>query len=173
MRQGGRLVQFDSSLLSLAGFAFAHAAWSVSDLCEGELLVPLAVVEKLGQRQLLRFEAESQEEAIAEGKATLAQHEKELDAWAFVREGQIEQQGSVTDVLTIEAKRRGAQVAVVFVQPFRPFASGEFRLLGAPMVVVGGKALSSLQAEPLVAQLIVGVHTHSKAAESWQEWSAA
>ncbi len=166
-------MQFDSSLLSLAGFAFGHAVWSVSDLPEGELLVPLALVEKSGQRQLLRFEAESQEEAIAEGKATLAQHEAELDAWAFVREGQIEQRGTVTDVLTVEAKSKGAQVAVVFVQAFRPFASGEFRLLGGPMVVVGGKPLPASQAEPLVAQLVAGVHTHTKAAESWQEWSAA
>lgn len=50
-------MQFDKSLLSLAGFAFAHAAWSVSDLSEGELLVPLALIEKSGERQLLRFEA--------------------------------------------------------------------------------------------------------------------
>ncbi|MDO9484191.1 MAG: hypothetical protein Q8Q84_12510 [Hydrogenophaga sp.] len=166
-------MQFDSSLLSLAGFAFAHAVWSVSDLPEGELLVPLALVEKSGQRQLLRFEAESQEEAIAEGKETLARHEAELDAWVFVREGQIQQQGTVTDVLTVEAKSRGAQAAVVFVQPFRPFASGKFGLLGAPMVVVGGKTLASSQAEPLVSQIIAGVQAHSKAAESWEEWCAA
>ena len=48
------------SLMLLAGFVLAHAAWSVSDLPKGELLVPLAVVEKNGQRQLLRFEAQTQ-----------------------------------------------------------------------------------------------------------------
>lgn len=47
------------SLVILAGFVLAHAAWSVSDVPKGELLVPLAVVEKNGQRQLLRFEAQS------------------------------------------------------------------------------------------------------------------
>lgn len=60
----------------------------------------------------------------------------------------------------------------VFVQAFRPFASGEFKLLGAPMVAVGGRALPVAQAESLVAQLIAGVQTHSKAAELWREWSA-
>lgn len=30
----------------LAGFVFAHAAWSVSDLPEGQLLVPLAMIEE-------------------------------------------------------------------------------------------------------------------------------
>jgi len=33
------------SVVLLAGFVLAHAAWSVSDLPKGELLVPLAVVE--------------------------------------------------------------------------------------------------------------------------------
>jgi len=51
--------------LLLAGFVLAHAAWSISDLPEGDLLVPLAVVEANGQRRLLRFEAETQDAAIA------------------------------------------------------------------------------------------------------------
>jgi hypothetical protein len=72
------------SLVLLAGFAIAHAAWSVSDLPQGELLVPLAFVEKNGQRQLLRFEAKTQDQAIAEAKAALTQRQPELDAWACV-----------------------------------------------------------------------------------------
>jgi len=75
------------SLILLAGFVLAHSAWSVSDLSKGEFLVPLAIVEKTGQRQLLRFEAQTQEQAIAEGKAALAQRQGQLDAWAFGREG--------------------------------------------------------------------------------------
>jgi len=60
------------SVVLLAGFVLAHAAWSVSDLPKGELLVPLAVVETGGKRQLLRFEAQTQEQSIAEAKATLS-----------------------------------------------------------------------------------------------------
>jgi hypothetical protein len=56
------------SVVLLAGFVLAHAAWSVSDLPKGQLLVPLAVVETGGQRQLLRFEAQTQEQSIAAGK---------------------------------------------------------------------------------------------------------
>ena len=37
--------------VSLAGFVLAHAVWSVSDLPQGELLVPLALIEKAGQRK--------------------------------------------------------------------------------------------------------------------------
>lgn len=163
---------FTESLLTLAGFVFAHAAWSVSDLSKGELLVPLAIVEKAGQRQLLRFESESQEQAISEGKTMLAKHEQGIDAWAFAREGQIQEGGVYGDVLTVEAKVSGATSTVVFVQRFQPFASGQFKLLGVPMVVVGGKALSSAEAEPLLVQLRAGVQSHSKAAEHWREWSA-
>ena len=48
----------DRALLRLAGYALAHAAWSVED---GETLCTLAMVERPGdqQRDLLRFEAPS------------------------------------------------------------------------------------------------------------------
>jgi hypothetical protein len=52
----------------------------VSDIPKGEVLVPLAIVEKNGQRQLLRFGAQTQEQAIADGKATLARRQREFDA---------------------------------------------------------------------------------------------
>ncbi len=163
---------FADSLLTLAGFVFAHAAWSVSDLPKGELLVPLAIAEKSGQRQLLRFEASSQEQAIAEGKSMLAKHEKDLDAWAFAREGQMKEDGTYVDVLTVEAKHRGAGSSVVFVQRFQPFANGGFKFLGSPIVSVGGKTLPAAEAKPLLVKLLAGVQTHAKAAEHWSKWSA-
>jgi hypothetical protein len=92
------------ALALLAGFALAHAAWSVSDLPKGELLVPLAVVEKNGQRQLLRFEAKTQEQAIAQAKAALTQRQPELDAWAFVREGLLSEGTGTVDVLRRELR---------------------------------------------------------------------
>jgi hypothetical protein len=163
-------MQIAESLLTLAGFAFAHATWSVSDLPKGELLVPMAIVERSGQRQLLRFEAKSQELAISEGKAALAQH-PELDAWAFVREGQLKDGGVYTDVLTVEAKAHGMSESVVFVQRFRPFAEGKFKLVGQPTVLIGGKALSQEESARLLKGLYAGVQSHARAAEHWLEWS--
>ena len=58
------------SALLLAGFVWAHAAWSISDA--PDLLVPLAMVERNGQREIMRFEADTQEEAIAHVKAKMA-----------------------------------------------------------------------------------------------------
>jgi hypothetical protein len=159
------------STLTLAGYTFAHAAWNISDLPKGDLLCPLAMVEESGQRQLLRFESESQQGAIALGKATLARREHEFDSWAFAREGLFREGSGSVDVLIVEAKSRGEALSVVFVQRFQPFASGRFKLLGVPMVLIGERALSIEEAEPYLARLYVGVQAHSEAAELWNEWS--
>jgi hypothetical protein len=162
-------MQFSESLLALAGFVFAHATWSVSDLLNGELLIPLAIVENSGRRRLLRFEAETQELAINKGKATLASLTE--GAWAFAREGQIKEHGLYVDVLTIEAKDQSTHESVLFVQRFQPFSSGTFKLIGEPMVVVGGKALPEIEAGPILRKLSSGVQSHVKAAEQWSSWS--
>jgi len=80
-------VSIPTFALRLVGFVLAHAAWSISDVPKGELPVPLAIVERQGQRQLFRFEAETQDAAIAKGKATVAEATDSVDAWAFAREG--------------------------------------------------------------------------------------
>ena len=163
---------FPESLLILAGFAFAHATWSVSDLPEGELLAPLAIVEIAGQRQLLRFEAETQAEAIAQGKTTLKEQEVTFDAWAFAREGEIQESDKNIAVLTIEAKARGMPESVLFVQRFRPFSSGRFQLIGEPIVSVGGKEASDKVSEQLISQLKLGIQSHGDAAILWDQWKS-
>ena len=154
----------------LAGFVFAHATWSVSDLPKDELLVPLAIIEKSGQRELLRFEAETQEQAISQGKITMRERENAIDGWAFAREGKMNESGKYVDVLTIEAKGHGMRESVVFVQRFQPLAKGQFKLIGVPMVSVGGKLVSAEESKQLVAGLNLGVQSHSKAAQLWPQW---
>ena len=160
------------SLLMLAGFVFAHATWSVSDLPAGNLLVPLAIVEKSGQRQLLRFEAPTQVQAISEAKAQLQEHETEFDAWAFAREGQFQESGKQVDVITVEAKTKDMVQSVVFVQRFQPFSTGRFLLVGEPMVSIGGKQVSDADAKRFLAQLHAGIKSHGKAIEHWNQWTA-
>ena len=159
------------SLLMLAGFVFAHATWSVSDLTEGESLVPLVITDNGGHRQLMRFEAETQAQAIAEGKAELAAHGNEFDAWAFAREGQFKEDGAYVDVLTVEAKSKDMKDPIAFIQRFRPYATGEFKLIGQPMVVIGGEVISENEAAPFIAQLRRGILSHEKAAELWPSWT--
>jgi hypothetical protein len=158
------------SVALLAGFVLAHAAWSVSDLPKGELLVPLAVVETGGQRQLLRFQAQTQEQSIAEGKATLTKRQGQLDAWAFVREGLMPDGTGKVDVLTVDAWARGMTRPITFVQKFSPYSSGAFRIRGDAIVIVDGKLVEGAEATGLVRRLYEGVSQHPKAGQLWSGW---
>ena len=86
------------SALLLAGFVLAHAAWSISDT--PDLLVPLAIVERGGKRQLNRFEASTQEEAIAHGKEAMTALSADADDWVFAREGLMDVKGNVSSMLS-------------------------------------------------------------------------
>jgi hypothetical protein len=165
-------MKFPETLVNLAGFALAHAAWSVSDLPQGELLVPLGVLDKGAVKELHRYEADSQEEAIAKGKASLDEIDESVVQWAFAREGQIKNGDGYVDVISVEAKSRGQTSSLIFVQPFTPFESGRFRLLGPPAVVVDHVVVPDADAAPLLDALYAGIHSHSKVAELWSEWTA-
>lgn len=156
--------------LSLAGFALAHAAWSVSDLLEGEFLVPLAMIEKGGRRELHRFAAETQEQAIANGKTAMDKLSAKVDAWAFAREGQLNEGNGYADAISVDAWAKGMTAPISFVQKFRPLASGKFGLLGDPWVVIDGKLQDPSASGDLLTKLKSGIQSHSKAAEHWSEW---
>jgi len=156
--------------VSLAGFVLAHAAWSVSDLPEGELLVPLAMTEKAGQRELHRFVAETQEQGIANGKTAMGKLSGRVDAWAFAREGQFNEGSGYVDVISIDAWAKGMTASISFVQKFRPFASGKFGLLGDPLVVIDGKFQNPSAFSDLLTKLNRAIQSHPKAAEHWSEW---
>ncbi len=156
----------------LAGFVLAHAVWSVSDLPKGDLLVPLAIIEKNGQREVLRFEAETQAEAINEGKATLVKRQADADAWAFAREGQFKEDGKYVDVISVDAWAKEMAAPITFVQRFQPFASGKFKVLGEAWVVIDGKVQTPEVSSQLISQLNRGIQSHSRAAKLWPEWYA-
>jgi hypothetical protein len=158
--------------VSLAGFVLAHAAWSVSDLPEGELLVPLAMTEKAGQRELHRFVAETQEQGIANGKTAMGKLSGRVDAWAFAREGQLNEGSGYVDVISVDAWAKGMTATISFVQKFRPFASGKFGLLGDPWVVVDGKLQNPSASSDVLTKLNLAIQSHPKAGEHWSEWLA-
>jgi len=154
----------------LAGFVLAHAAWSVSDLPEGQLLVPLAMIEESSERKLVRFEAETQEEAISKGKEFVLEQKAAASAWAFAREGQINTATGYVDILVVEAWSDAMDEPITYIQPFQPFASGAFKLLGPVVPVVGGSTLNSEASEPHLTLLYRGVSSHGKAASLWASW---
>jgi hypothetical protein len=160
--------------LLLAGFVLAHAAWNVSDLPKGELLVPLAVVERSGQRELVRFEADTQEEAISRGKAAMVTLGTTVDGWAFARDGLFREASGTVDALSVDFWAKGMDAPATVVQRYEPYANaGRFRLIGDPVLVLGGKAQTPDQAKPLLAALLRGVEQHPKARALWADWKGS
>jgi len=161
-----------NNALALAGFTLAHATWSVSDLPDSELLVPMAVVGRGGQRELLRFEAETQEEAINEGKRAMAEV-KNVEAWAFAREGALRMQagGEPQDVLVVDFWAEGMRNPLTLIQPFERYTKhGRFRVVGDMIIVSGGQALDSTSASKVIEGINEGIQEHPKVAELWRTW---
>jgi hypothetical protein len=155
----------------LAGFALAHAAWSASDLPEGELVVPLAFVQQGEGRELMRFEAATQQEAVANGKAAMAAAKAHSDAWAFAREGLFPRDGKKVDVFVVDCWAKGMSAPISFIQQFEPFAARRrFRIIGEPMLVVDGEMQSPAAALPVLKRLREGIHSHPKVASLWSSW---
>jgi hypothetical protein len=162
--------------LLLAGFVLAHAVWNVSDMPKGELLVPLAIVERGEKRELIRFEADTQEAAIAKGKAMMAELGKSVDAWAFARDGLLRdpETGRAVDAVTIDFWAKGMESPANLIQRYEPFATRrKFRLLGEPMVLISGVALQPKDSMPLLEVISRGVQQHPQAAPLWPSWQGA
>lgn len=157
--------------LRLGGFVLGHALWNVSDMPDGECLVPLAISEHTGERELLRFEAETQELAIRMGKAEMVQLTGAVDAWAFARDGVFNEGTRSTDVITVDVWARGMKTPVSIVQRYEPFANrGRFKIIDAPLIIIQGEMVDPSEHEAALSELYHGLFQHAKAAELWEGW---
>jgi hypothetical protein len=171
-----------STGLQLAGFTLAHAMWSVSDTAADELLCPLAFIERRGDRELVRFEADSQTEAIARGKQVVAEATSSADVWSFAHEGiwrPASLGGAPQDVITVAFWERGMSTPTIVAQPFERAdgtstgASGRFRVLGDPKIAVEGVELDGDAAASAVRALLDGVASHDAVAPLWPAWRSS
>lgn len=162
----------NESTLHLAGFALAHAAWSVSDLSEGELLCPLAFIEENGERRLLRFEAETQEQAIGNALSALEEEKKKVTAWAFVREGSVTTAEGKSDVLVVTAWAKGMEEPLYLSQRFVPIANaGVFHVVG-PIEIMNAEG--SEDGVRAITELVrEGIFEHPKVASLWPQWETS
>jgi len=157
------------SALLLAGFLLAHSAWSISDA--PELLVPLAMIERNGKREILRFEAATQAEAIARGKAKMASLGQDVDYWAFAREGSMNVKGNKIDVVSMDIGGKGIKGRIAIIQQFEPYARRKhFRLIGDPEVAIDGVVQAPDKVKDMLEIVRRGVAQHSKVAPLWDGW---
>lgn len=157
--------------IQFGGMVLAHAAYIASDLPEGEFICPFAIITKDDRRQFVPFEAESQVEAVASGKASLAEFKDQIDYWGFGREGLWSEPSFTdkTDVLTVSSWTHGMEEPVILMQRFRPAATGQFLLLGAVDIVFNGQVLTSDKADPLRALVSKGIAMHPSQVP-WASW---
>jgi hypothetical protein len=165
------VVDIPSIALQLAGFVLAHSAWIVSDLPEGELLAPFAIVEVDGERRLMHFEAETQHEAVSKGEAEMQALQVPGTNWAFVSEGLLPENGEKSDALFVTFWSDGMSESVVLVQRFVPSAGrGQFKLVGPMELVVDGRLVGQEHTQAALSQVQHGILSHEHVAELWPNW---
>jgi hypothetical protein len=161
------------STARMAGFALAHATWSISDLSSGQSLTPFLLVDDGGARELMRFEAATQEQAVDEGKRAVAAMAGRVDAWAFAREGVLRMRDAdaAQHVLALEFGWRDGDAVYAVIQPYRPAAHpAGFRLDGGPMVLRAGQVAGAADADPVLRAVREGIGDHPAAAPLWVQW---
>jgi hypothetical protein len=157
--------------LHLAGLALAHALWSASDLEDDDMVVPLAFVRDGDETKLLRFESETQEQAIRLGQIRMKELTGKGMPWAFARDGIVREEGVPIDVIVVEAWSVGCEVVVSVIQRYVPFArEGVFRLHGGVELALGGQIVPQEHASDALAVVEEGFQSHTAVAALVPSW---
>lgn len=151
----------------LAGFVMAHAVWSQSDLPEGEAFIPVAVVEQSGQRKMMRFNAESAELAIENGRTALLQQ----PAWAFAYATDEKSPSGHLHFINVEALSSEMKKPVVFRYQYQRTLDGRFNLIGPPRLV-SDEPRADAERSAVTRTFVRGIGTHPKAAPLWSQWES-
>jgi hypothetical protein len=155
--------------LLLGGFTLAHALGSIADV--DELLCPLALVERQGDRELLRFDADTQEEGISAGKEHLRANAMDADRWAFAREGLLNLDGGKVDVMAVDLMDKTLLKPITLIQRYEPFArQGRFRVIGVPTIVIDTVTQDRDVMNQLLPNIREGVQEHGMVAPLWSGW---
>lgn len=152
--------------IKLGGFLLAHALWIISELPPGDPYTPQALCEGSEGRELLVFEADTQEEAITKGKMFMDTALTRFDRCAFARDGVVTSD-SVIDVVSVDIIDGKDRQTVV--QAYAPAAEQPFRLLGNELVAshhAAGQATEIARTRQLLHE---GAAEHRAAAQAWGE----
>jgi hypothetical protein len=121
--------------LRLAGFALAHALASIDG---GGTLCTLAFVDRGGERELLRYEADSVADSVAMARTDLRARLGVDGRGALVYDGYLTLDRVRHDALLVDLVAPDGQVVANLVQPYRPGRFGPAGLLRAVGVPLPG-----------------------------------
>ena len=111
-------MMFSENALKLAGFLLAHATWVIGDLEPAANYVPQAICLKDGALVLEVFEADTQDEAVANGKAFMSAEAAKYDGCAFARDGLVRTDAGPIDVVTIDLADEDGLYFLTMIQPY-------------------------------------------------------
>lgn len=158
----------------LAGEVLAHAAWSISEAPEGEILVPLAGILREGKAEFIRFVPEELSgDFIAFARQQLEDQQSKLEAWTLAYDTRVTREQGKVDAIVFEVWGQGMAAPAMCAQPYQPFHSGTFKLLGEPFFL--GASIPDAQ-DTLSETLRTfrrGVENHHQAAVLWDTWLTA
>ena len=157
----------DQAIL-LAGYLLAHSADNLSFVDEVKVLTPFSICLRGGELHTKFHTGKTQAEAVAVAKQELAANQEKCDAWAFAREGRLEESAQMRYTLSVSAWSTGMGNPVVFVQRFA--RSPTFKLLGEPLVGVEGVILDAAQAKSILTVLREGISRHEDGGPKWDSW---
>lgn len=165
------MTKISRQALKLGGFLLAHATWIIADLGPGENYVPQALCLKNGKLVLNVFEADSQVEAVANGKAFMEKEAAQYDGCAFARDGVIRKGDKPVDVLTIDMAGESGSPFITLIQPYSK--DSHLRLLGLEVfLTTNGDVVDQTATEALTPIVREGASSHSAALENWTKLNA-
>ena len=135
------------------------------------MLCPLAFVEQKGKLELIRFEGETQEEAISKGKEYINLNKDIVDVSSFAREGLFTEQHKKIDVILAECWAKNELEHCSVIQKFlRNEGDGKFILLDDPIILINGIIQAGQKENELKEKIEKGIQSHSKVALLWNQW---
>jgi len=155
----------------LAGFVLAHAAWSISDLPNGDGFVPLAVVVVKGERHLQRFAATTADEAVAKGRAAMRTAMSSAEAWAFAYDDVTAIRGQRSRAIHVEFWSKGMAAPATLVQTYEPMTdSTRFKIIVEPTIRIGGAPPDGNPKSESLRNVHKGIASHQRVASLWETW---
>jgi hypothetical protein len=110
---------------------------------------------------------------IACARQQLEDQQGKLEAWTFAYDTRVTRDQGKVDAIVFEVWGQSMATPATFAQPYQPFHSGTFRLLGEPFFL--GAATSDAQDtfSETLRTIRTGVENHHQVAALWESWLKA
>lgn len=153
----------------LLGLVMAHSALIGNSLEPGELMVPYVITEQSGKREIINFEADSQEQAVDNANKTLIELTSKDGAWAYSQDGLITtENGNKQDVYFFKIWAKGMTNPL---EAYQMYDSTPFKLVGNIQILnFDETGLDMDKTEEFITALTDGINSHPTAGDKWESW---